>query len=125
MVTRYKGFSTVDRTKKFSLVDFELVKQDLINHFSIKKGQKLMNPNFGSLVWNALYEPLTEDVKSTIVNDVTRIVTYDPRLRVDQVILDEFDNGLQIEIDMTFLPGDFSDRLSLTFDSTSNKLTAV
>ena len=67
MVTRYKGFSTVDRTKKFSLVDFELVKQDLINHFSIKKGQKLMNPNFGSLVWNALYEPLTEDVKSTIL----------------------------------------------------------
>ena len=102
-----------------------LVTFKLGNHFSIKKGQKLMNPNFGSLVWNALYEPLTEDVKSTIVNDVTRIVTYDPRLRVDQVILDEFDNGLQIEIDMTFLPGDFSDRLSLTFDSTSNKLTAV
>ena len=67
MAIRYKGFSTIDQTKKFRLTDFELVKQDLLNHFSIRKGEKLMNPNFGSIIWNMLFEPLTADVKSTIV----------------------------------------------------------
>ena len=125
MATRYKGFSTVNKVKKFSLVDFELVKQDLINHFSVKKGEKLMNPDFGSIIWSSLYEPLTEDVKATIVDDVTRIVQYDPRLRVNRVVLDEFDHGLQVEIDLTFLLGNFSEKLKLEFNSDSNQLNAV
>jgi len=55
MATRYRGFSTINQIKKFRLTDVELVKRDLINHFSIKKGQKLMNPDFGSIIWNMLY----------------------------------------------------------------------
>jgi phage baseplate assembly protein W len=74
MTIRYRGFSTVNQVKKFRLTDFELVKQDLINHFSIRKGEKLMNPNFGSIIWNMLYEPLTADVKSVLVEDVKKIV---------------------------------------------------
>lgn len=124
MANRYRGFSTINQVKKFRLTDAELVKRDLINHFSIRKGQKLMNPNFGSIIWNMLYEPLTADVKSTIVDDVRRIVSYDPRLRVDNVVLDEFEHGIQIQIELTFLPGNFSDLLNLEFNSNSNTLNA-
>ena len=122
MATRYRGFSTINQVKKFRLADVELVKRDLINHFSIKKGQKLMNPEFGSIIWNMLYEPMTADVESTIVEDVKRIVNYDPRLRVDGVLINEFEYGLQIQIDLTFLPGNYSEQLLLDFNSTSNAL---
>lgn len=123
MATRYRGFSTINQVKKFRLTDVELVKRDLINHFSIKKGQKLMNPNFGSIIWNMLYEPMTADVEATIIDDVKRIVNYDPRLRVDGVLINEFDHGLQIQIDLTFLPGNYSEQLRLDFNSTSNALS--
>ena len=123
MAIRYKGFSTIDQTKKFRLTDFELVKQDLLNHFSIRKGEKLMNPNFGSIIWNMLFEPLTADVKSTIVEDVRRIITYDPRLQVEQVLINELDYGIQIQIDLVFLPGNFASSLRLDFNSTTNSLT--
>lgn len=123
MATRYRGFSTINQIKKFRLTDVELVKRDLINHFSIKKGQKLMNPNFGSIIWNMLYEPMTADVEATIIDDVKRIVNYDPRLRVDGVLINEFDHGLQIQIDLTFLPGNYSEQLRLDFNSTSNALS--
>jgi phage baseplate assembly protein W len=59
-MTTYRGISTIQRAKKFSLTDFDLVKQDLINHFHIRKGQKLMDPNFGTIIWDMLYEPYTE-----------------------------------------------------------------
>jgi phage baseplate assembly protein W len=121
---RYRGFSTINQTKKFRLADAELVKRDLINHFSIRKGQKLMNPDFGSIIWNMLYEPLTADVKSTIVEDVRRIVSYDPRLRVDNVILDEFEHGIQVQVELTFLPGNYSELLQLEFNSNTNTLSA-
>lgn len=123
MAIRYKGFSTIDQTKKFRLTDFELVKQDLLNHFSIRKGEKLMNPNFGSIIWNMLFEPLTADVKSTIVEDVRRIITYDPRLQVEQVLINELDYGIQIQIDLVFLPGNFASSLRLDFNSSTNSLT--
>lgn len=120
--TRYRGFSTINQVKKFRLTDAELIKRDLINHFSIRKGQKLMNPDFGSIIWNMLYEPLTADVKSTIVEDVRRIVGYDPRLQVDNVVLDEFEHGIQIQIELTFLPGNYSQQLNLEFNSNTNDL---
>lgn len=123
MANKYRGFSTIDQVKKFRLTDAELVKRDLINHFSIRKGQKLMNPDFGSIIWNMLYEPLTADVKATIVEDVKRIVSYDPRLQVDNVILDDFEHGIQIQIDLTFLPGNYSEQLTLDFNSNTNNLT--
>lgn len=123
MIIKYRGFSTIDASKKFRLVDFDLVKQDLINHFNIKKGEKLMQPNFGSIIWNCLYEPLTPDIKAAISEDIRRIVNYDPRLQVDEVIVNEFDQGLQIQLDLTYLPGNFADSLILNFDAQSQNLT--
>lgn len=124
MATIYKGFSTVGRNKKFRLTDFELVKQDLINHFHIRKGEKLMNPNFGTIIWNVLYEPLTEDLKSVISADVRSIVSYDPRVAVDNVIITEYDRGLQLEIELRYLQTDNSNLMLLQFDNQANTLTA-
>ena len=59
MATTYKGFSTIGQTGKFRLTDFDLVKQDIINNFQIRKGEKLMNPDFGTIIWNIIHEPLT------------------------------------------------------------------
>ena len=77
MAIFYKGFSTVGRDKKFRLTDFELVKQDLMNHFQIRKGEKLMNPNFGTIIWNVLYDPFTESLRSAIAADVKAIASYE------------------------------------------------
>jgi len=73
----YKGYSTVGNTgTKVQLVDADLVKQDLINHFNIRRGKKLMNPDFGTIVWDSLFEPFTEQLKDQIIDDVTRIASY-------------------------------------------------
>ena len=53
----YKGFSSLTSAKKYHLTDFELVKQDLYNHLHIKPGEKLMNPDYGCIVWSLLFEP--------------------------------------------------------------------
>ena len=42
---KYKGFSSAAIKNNFKLYDMELVKQDLLNHFYIRKGEKLENPN--------------------------------------------------------------------------------
>ena len=90
----YRGFSTQSKLKKFKLVDADLIKQDLINHFNIRKGEKLMNPNFGTVIWGMLFEPLTNDVKNQIVKDITDIINYDPRVNVNNVEVTQYEHGL-------------------------------
>lgn len=125
MANFYRGFSTVGRNKKFRLTDLELVKQDLINHFHIRKGEKLMNPNFGTIIWNVLHEPLTEELKSVIIEDVNAIVSYDPRISVDNVVITEYEQGLQLEIEVRYLQTNQLSQLLLQFDQQTNNLTAA
>jgi phage baseplate assembly protein W len=117
MAITYKGFSTVGRNQKFRLTDFNLVKQDLINHFNIRKGEKLMNPNFGTVIWSVIHEPLTEDLKSVIIQDIQSIVSYDPRIAVDNVVITEYLQGIQIELELRYIPTDFRTVLNLKFDN--------
>ena len=123
MATMYKGFSTINRNKKFRVTDVELVKQDLMNHFSVRKGEKLMQPNFGSIIWNVLFEPMTEHLEQLIVDDVKSVAAYDPRISLQNINVTAQDHGIQIEIDIVFIPTNQSSTLSLQFDANSNILT--
>jgi phage baseplate assembly protein W len=115
-MARYRGFSTIGRYKKFRAVDVDLIKQDLLNHFNIRRGEKLMNPTFGTIIWNCLFEPFTPEIRQTIIDDVARIVNYDPRTNAINVIVDEYDLGLQIEIELEYVGANKQDSLVVMFD---------
>jgi phage baseplate assembly protein W len=125
MAIMYRGFSTVGRNRKFRLTDFELVKQDLINHFYIRKGEKLMNPDFGTIIWNVVHEPLTEDLKSVIVTDIKAIASYDPRISIDNVVITEYDQGIQVELQLRYVQTNQTNLLNLQFDNQNNTLIAA
>jgi phage baseplate assembly protein W len=120
----YRGFNTIDQSKKFRLTDLALVKRNLLNHFKIRKGEKLMQPNFGSIIWNTLFEPLTEETKKIIIDDVTAVVGYDPRLVIDGVIIQQLDSGLQLQISLTYKPANVTTTMNLNFDKNTETLTA-
>ena len=112
----YKGFSSKETKNNFKLYDIDLVKQDLINHFHIKKGEKLENPDFGTVIWDLLFEPMTEEVKKLIAKDVEDIINYDPRITVNSVSVDSTDQGIQISADLIYLPFNISERMTFDFD---------
>jgi hypothetical protein len=113
----YKGFSTVNTSSiNGSLYDLALIKQDLINQFYIRKGEKLENPEFGTIIWDMLFEPLTEQVKAIIVNDVTTIVNSDPRIKSVQSIVTQVEKGLQIEVTLVYVPYNIQETMQLKFD---------
>lgn len=113
----YKGFSSVN-PKNFNtrLYDFELIKQDIVNHFRTKKGERLMNPEFGSIIWDLLMEPLTDQVREALSEDITRICNFDPRVTPTQIDLKEFPNGYILELTLLLKGTDQSANLKMTFD---------
>jgi phage baseplate assembly protein W len=124
MATTYKGFSTQAGNRNFRLTDFDLIKQDILNHFNIRKGEKLMRPNFGTIIWNVLHEPFTEDLKSVITQDVKAIASYDPRVSFDNIIITEYDQGIQIELQLRYVLTNQTNVMLMNFNGTTNALTA-
>lgn len=119
----YKGMSTVGtRAGSVSLYDLDLIKQDIINHFYIRQGERLGNPEFGCIIWDLLFDPLTEDAKTAILDNVTQIINYDPRVQVKNVVVSEFATGLQIECELTFLPYNISEAIQFRFDRDNSLL---
>ena len=116
----YKGFSSIEATKNFKLYDINLVKQDLINHFYIRKGEKLENPEFGTVIWDMLFEPFTPDVKEIIAKDVEAIINYDPRFAVTEINIDSTDQGMRIQADLVYIPFNINERMTLNFDKNNS-----
>jgi phage baseplate assembly protein W len=117
---QYRGISTVDPDRgSFNLYDINLIKQDIINHFHIRQGEKLENPTFGTIVWDILFEPLTDSLRDAIIQNVTEIINYDPRVSVDSVVVDAFESGIQIDCSLTYLPYNISETMRLRFDQSA------
>ena len=119
----YRGISTVnpDNTS-FSLFDVGLIKQDILNHFHISQGERLENPEFGTIIWDVLFDPLTADLENAIKEDVDRIIASDPRVRADSVLITPFESGIQIEMELTYVKYNISEKMRLTFDQNNGLL---
>jgi phage baseplate assembly protein W len=99
-----------------------LIKQDLINHFYVRQGERLMNPTFGTIIWDLLFEPLTEQIKNLILQNVNQIINYDPRIKADKVTVTAYESGIQIECLLTYLPYNVSQSMKLKFDQANGLL---
>ena len=139
----YKGFST--KSFKFSsatsvvgtldndfgpytLTDKNLVVMDLLNQFSTRKGEKLMNPNFGCIIWDRLFDPLTEELKSAIIKDVTAIIKSDPRVSmIDLITLQESPDGAGLLFDASIVIKNSNELVSLNllFDNTTGAVNST
>lgn len=119
----YKGFSTISNdSNSFALYDLALIKQDIINHFHIRQGERLENPTFGTIIWDILFEPLTEDIKQIIVKNVEEIINYDPRVQAEQVIVTAYESGIQIECRLIYQPYNIQEALTFRFDQENGLL---
>jgi phage baseplate assembly protein W len=119
----YRGFSTVGVNKEgFAKYDFDLIKQDLINHFHIRQGEKISDPKFGTIIWDLLFEPFTLEIQEAIIDNVTEIVNYDPRISVEEIIVDTYEQGITVECTLTFLPYGISEQLRFKFDQANGLL---
>lgn len=119
----YHGLSTVSDSKKFVLHDISLIKQDIVNHFHIRQGDKLENPEFGCVIWDLLFDQLTDNLRALIAQNVEEIINYDPRVRVDSIVVSQSTYGITAECELTYLNYNISEQLKFDFDSRNNFLS--
>jgi phage baseplate assembly protein W len=115
----FKGFSSRADQNNFRLYDFELIKQDLINRLSVRKGERVENPEFGTIIYDCIFEPLTNALKQAIADDITQNLNADPRINTSDIIVSETEKGIAVQATITYVPYNITEKLTFSFDENS------
>lgn len=118
----FKGFTTLDRVKApFTITDQELIKRDLLNEFYTKKGERVMRPNFGSIIWDLLMDPSDDSLVSAVTEDIQRIVAKDSRVELLDLTVYVADHAISADVLLKYLPFNNSESLYLIFEKQINE----
>ena len=125
MAQRFIGFNTQGQYKKFTLTDYPLIKRDLLNAFNIRHGQLPGRPEYGTVLWDFLFENQLEELQTQITNEVQRVAGGDPRIYISDIQSYPQDNGILIEVQLTVLPSTDAERLAIFFNELSRSASYV
>jgi len=118
----FKGFTTLDRVKApFTVTDTELIKRDLLNEFYTKKGERVMRPNFGSIIWDLLMDPSDDSLVSAVTDDIQRIVAKESRVELLDLTVYVADHAISADVVLNYLPFNNSESLYLIFEKQINE----
>jgi phage baseplate assembly protein W len=113
----YKGFNSRRPKTKFKEYDVDLVKQDLLNHFNIRRGEKLENPSFGTSIWDMLYEPMNDENIQAVRDDVEIVLNRDPRIQILEIKVDAVENGIRVEADLLYKNINLREKIAFDFEN--------
>jgi phage baseplate assembly protein W len=115
----YLGFSSSNKKGSFKLYDDTLIKADILNAFNTRKGERPMNPTYGTIIWDTIFEPMTDDVKVSIQDDIKAILNGDPRIATQGVVVNQYATGIIIEITLQIKATSQITTMKLDFNSKS------
>jgi phage baseplate assembly protein W len=111
------GFSTFGKQRPpFTLENLELAKQDMLYSFHTRRGERVMRPDFGSIIFDLLFEPFDDDTKQAVVEDAQRLIDQDPRFELVSIDVRELEHTLRLDIVLRYIPLDVVDSLAIEYD---------
>lgn len=119
------GFNTQDQFKKFTLVDYPLIKRDFLNALNIRQGQLPGRPEVGTALWDNLFENQTTETERAITNEIQRIAGGDPRLQVGDIQIFNQENGMLLQVEIVIVPSTDAERLSIFFDQQTRRASYI
>jgi phage baseplate assembly protein W len=119
------GFNTINQNKKFTLVDFELIKRDLLNAFNIRQGEVVGKPQYGTTIYDFVFENQLQETERALSAEIQRVCGGDPRLFVNSLELFPQQNGILIQLEISVVPSTDAERLSIFFDQQSRRASYV
>ena len=123
MANIYKGFSTKDRIRPpYTLTNGDAVKTDLLNELYTRKGERVMRPNYGTMVYDLLMNPLDDYVEQEIREEVQRICLKDPRVEIESVFTQIIDHTIRVQVQLLLKPFLDEDTLFVEYTQDSKEI---
>ena len=119
------GYNTIDQYKDYTLVDFDLIKRDLLNALNIKQGEVVGRPLIGTTIWNLVFDAQTPETAQLIKEEIQRVAAEDPRIFLNETVVYTQENGILVEVLVQTVGGTTAEQLSLFFDQSNQRAIYV
>jgi phage baseplate assembly protein W len=117
----YQGYSTVVGDGLTTLYDATLVNQDLYNNFMTRKGEVITDPSYGSIAWDMLFEPASEENLNIIKQDCMTIFNNESRVQVQSITVvaseDPSNTGFTLQAVLNYVGLSVSQQFTVNFFS--------
>ena len=90
--------------EQFPEEDKELAKRDLLNHFYTHRGERLGEPEFGSILRSLVFDQLDQRTIDLADDDVRDIIATDPRWSLVDYQLTTDEHSLTIAVQLIYVP---------------------
>lgn len=102
-----KSIKNIEQDFKIDkLIDLKAIYNSLHNIFTWIPGERIINPEFGSMLQKFLYEPITEDNQERIVAEIKScVIKWEPRVIVDRIVKSTSINDIEnntVKLDIYF-----------------------
>ena len=124
-MSTFIGFNTINQHKKFTLVDFDLIKRDLINALNIQQGEVPGRPDYGTTIWSYMFENQTPTTNAAMEAEIQRVAAGDPRLFLNDTQVYQQDNGILIQLVVTVVNSSTAEQLSIFFNEETRQATII
>lgn len=112
----FVGFNTVGQPNPpYNLNNIALVKRDIENHFATPMGSRVMLPNFGTRIYEYLFDPFDDYTKDAIITDAVNVIQSEPRVDLVSIDVYQEDQALNIIMVLLFKPESITDNLFVRF----------
>ena len=119
----FLGFSTINKDKKFTLTDRDLIKRDLLNALLIRQGTLPGRPEVGTRIWDYLFDPNDEVMADAVETEVRRIIAFDKRIEPHEIIITTELDTVRVHISCSLLPDYSTEQFYITFVQSSETAT--
>jgi phage baseplate assembly protein W len=119
------GFNTINQNKTFTVIDFELIKIDLLNAFNIRQGELVGRPGYGTILWDYLFENQTSETQTVLYDEVQRVIGGDPRLYLENINMFPQENGILLELILQTVATTGAQRLAIFFNEVQRNASYV
>jgi phage baseplate assembly protein W len=107
------------------VVDFELIKRDLLNAFNIRQGELVGRPGYGTSIYDNVFENQTQETERALTTEIQRVVGGDPRIQITQLDIFPQEHGILIQLEIAVIPGQTATLLSVFFDQQTRRASYI
>ena len=90
---------------------------------NIRRGEKVGKPNYGTTLWDFVFEPNTADVAKALQNEIRRVASADSRININTIRSYQREEGILVEVQLSVNPFNNPGDIAIVFNPDTNAAT--
>ena len=83
--------------------DVEAVQNSISNIFTFRKGERIIQPEFGNSLYKYLYEPINELTSKKLGTELLNVIErWEPRVEIENIFVDPYPDENKYQVSMKY-----------------------